>query len=287
MLANAEENDEDHAGVDPVRDRERDRAYREETVAALDGDTVAWERRNHLERYAKVQRDKEVNTLHANFWNQERCYVSTQHRPTCGIETYDSGYPPKMLAIYPSKDVIAHIDNPLIFHYRTCSKRAKKALKDMYNSIHGLENQRQLSNPFSGFPVPIEPHDNEPFGYDQLMGQQLVIAFCYDREDGCYFWGKEMSCEDDNSDGEDNVDKLMNNLRTKSCKQGHKLMEAFLDALHNHRPRAIFGNKDTWGLVRSNLGLNVKKPKVWFQPFPRIHEMSGCVLNFANYLVER
>jgi hypothetical protein len=85
---------------------------------------------------------------------------------------------------------------------------------------------------------------NEPFGYDQLMGKQLAIAFCYDREDGCYFWGKEMSCEDNNSDGEDNVDKLMNKLRNKSCKQGHKLMEAFLDAPYNTRPRGIFGNKE-------------------------------------------
>jgi hypothetical protein len=144
MSANAEENDEDHAGVDPVRGREIERANREARVATLDGYAAAWERQNHQERYAKVQWDKEVNMMHANFWNQERCYVSTQHCPTCGIATYDSGYPPKHLGIYPSEDIVAHVDNPLMFHYRTCSKRAKKAFKDVYNGIHGLENQRQL-----------------------------------------------------------------------------------------------------------------------------------------------
>jgi hypothetical protein len=134
-----------------------------------------------------------------------------------------------------------------------------------------------LSNPFHGFPVPIGPHDNEPFGYDELTGEQLAVAFCYDREDVCNFWGKEMSCEDDNSDDEEDVEKLMNKLSSKSCKQGYKLMEAFLDVPYNYRPRAIFGNKDTWGLVRSNLGVTAKKPKVWFQPFPRTQEISGCV----------
>ena len=97
-----------------------------------------------------------------------------------------------------------------------------------------------------------------------------------------------MSCEENNSDSEADVDKLMNNLRNKSCKQGHKLMEAFLDAPYNKHPRGIFGNEDTWGTVRSNLGLNLeKKPKVWFQPFPCIHEMTACVPNFSNWLVER
>jgi hypothetical protein len=79
----------------------------------------------------------------------------------CGIETYNSGYPQKHIAIYPSEDVVVHTDYPLIFDYRKCSQRAKKAFQDVYNSTHGLEYKHQLPNPFHGFPIAIEPHDNE------------------------------------------------------------------------------------------------------------------------------
>ena len=53
-----------------------------------------------------------------------------------------------------------------------------------------------------------------------MTGKDLAVSFCFDREDECDFWGREMSCEDDNSDGEEDLDKLMQKLRSKSCKQG-------------------------------------------------------------------
>jgi hypothetical protein len=58
---------------------QREMAYHEACVAAPDAETLAWERENHPERLAKVERDKEVNMMHANFLNLERCFVNTLH----------------------------------------------------------------------------------------------------------------------------------------------------------------------------------------------------------------
>jgi hypothetical protein len=114
------------------------------------------------------------------------------HHPTCGIEAHYSGFPQKHIGICPSEDVIVRTDDHLIFDCRKRSQTANKAFEDVHNSTHGLENERQSSNPFHGFPIAIEPHDNDPFGYYQLTGEQLAISFCCDREDGCHFWGNMM-----------------------------------------------------------------------------------------------
>jgi hypothetical protein len=66
MLANAESNDEDNTDVNPVIDRELEKARHTASVAVANEETAAWERENHLERHAKVKRDKEVNRMHAN-----------------------------------------------------------------------------------------------------------------------------------------------------------------------------------------------------------------------------
>jgi hypothetical protein len=79
----------------------------------------------------------------------------------------------------------------------------------------------------------------------------------------------------------------MNKLRNESCKQGHKLMEGFLDGPHDKCPRGIFGYKDTWMLVRSNFGLNSKKQKVWLEQFAGTHQLAACVPNFSSWLLER
>jgi hypothetical protein len=93
MLANAQGNDEDNTGVSPVTDREREMVDSIARVAESDHDTLARERENNPERYAKVQHDKAVLQTHTDFWNLEHRFVGTIHHPTSGYETHDSGYP--------------------------------------------------------------------------------------------------------------------------------------------------------------------------------------------------
>ena len=288
---NSESVDEDTTSLivvtDRVRERELEKAAREASNVIDRASHAAWQRVNHPERYAKMERDLVLNESSAKIWSLDRRIVFPKHRPTLGSDTRDTCIPSKHICVYPSEDIVAEVDNPLIFSYRPCSKRAKQAFKEVFDGIQCLENEDQLQNVFRAFPVQIEPHDNCPLGYAEMTGKDLAVSFCFDREDECDFWGNEMSCEDDNSEGEEDLDKLMGKLRSKSCKQGYKLMEAFLDRPYNNRPRAIYGNKDTFQTVKSNLGLTRNKPKKWFQAFPRAQEMVGCVPNFANWLVER
>jgi hypothetical protein len=175
---NEEGNDEDNTGVnaviDRVRERELEKAEREARHAVDRARNAAWERENHPERCAKMERDLVVNEMHANFWRVDRRVVFPKHGPTLGSDTRDNGHPKKQICVYPSEDIVAEVDNPLIFSYRPCSKRAKKAFKDVYDDIQCLENKSQLQNIFRAFPVRIEPHDNCPLGYAEMDDSVLT-----------------------------------------------------------------------------------------------------------------
>ena len=131
----------------------------------------------------------QLNESSAKIWSHDRRIVFPKHRPTLGSDTRDTCIPSKQIFVYPSEDIVAQVDNPLIFSYRPSSKRAKEAFKEVFDEIQCLENEDQLSNVFRPFPVQIEPHDNSPFGYAEMTGQDLAVSFCFDREDECDFLG--------------------------------------------------------------------------------------------------